>query len=195
MHPWCRCHFNPVVDDWDKWLDDYEQRHGENNNLDIPRGHSKLSDDEKYAINQYISSAAYKLNEKLRRNLPLTSEEEKIRIDLDSALAKMSSYEGNLTRSLLFNSDEELNSFLDTHQIGSIVEYREYISATYGDVYNPDAQIQIYVLNSRNGKDISAINPQEREVLYQRNSLFKVTEVKKVNNKFHIILEELNNFE
>ena len=28
MHPWCRCHFNPVVDDWDKWLDDYEQKHG-----------------------------------------------------------------------------------------------------------------------------------------------------------------------
>lgn len=29
MHPWCRCHFNPVVDDWDKWLDEYEQRHSE----------------------------------------------------------------------------------------------------------------------------------------------------------------------
>ena len=28
MHPWCRCHFNPVEDDWDKWLDDYEKRHG-----------------------------------------------------------------------------------------------------------------------------------------------------------------------
>lgn len=27
MHPWCRCHFNPAVDDWDEWLDDYEQRH------------------------------------------------------------------------------------------------------------------------------------------------------------------------
>lgn len=30
MHPWCRCHFNPVVDDWDKWLDDYEKRHSAN---------------------------------------------------------------------------------------------------------------------------------------------------------------------
>ena len=30
MHPWCRCHFNPVVDDWDKWLDEYEQRHTKN---------------------------------------------------------------------------------------------------------------------------------------------------------------------
>lgn len=28
MHPWCRCHINPIVDDWDKWIDDYEKRHG-----------------------------------------------------------------------------------------------------------------------------------------------------------------------
>lgn len=28
MHPWCRCHHNPVVDDWDKWIDDYEKQHG-----------------------------------------------------------------------------------------------------------------------------------------------------------------------
>lgn len=32
MHPWCRCHFNPVVDDWDQWLDDYEKRHGNTGN-------------------------------------------------------------------------------------------------------------------------------------------------------------------
>lgn len=32
MHPWCRCHHNPVVDDWDKWLDDYEKRHGNTGN-------------------------------------------------------------------------------------------------------------------------------------------------------------------
>ena len=30
MHPWCRCHHNPVVDDWEKWLDDYEKRHSAN---------------------------------------------------------------------------------------------------------------------------------------------------------------------
>lgn len=34
MHPWCRCHFNPVVDDWDKWLDNYEQKHTENKHSD-----------------------------------------------------------------------------------------------------------------------------------------------------------------
>lgn len=27
FHSWCRCTFEIVVDDWDKWLDDYEKKH------------------------------------------------------------------------------------------------------------------------------------------------------------------------
>lgn len=30
FHPWCRCTFEIVVDNWDKWLDDYVKRHGGN---------------------------------------------------------------------------------------------------------------------------------------------------------------------
>lgn len=28
LHTWCRCSFEIVVQDWDKWMDDYEKRHG-----------------------------------------------------------------------------------------------------------------------------------------------------------------------
>lgn len=192
MHPWCRCHFNPVVDDWDKWLDYYEKRHGVSTKPPIINGNSKLTDNEKYALNQYISSAAYTLNEKLRQNLPLTTEEEKIRINLDSALARMPSYEGDLTRSLLFNSDEELSGFLNIHTIGSIVEYREFISATYGKIYNTSGQIQMYIVGSKNGKNISAFNPQESEVLYQRNSRFLVLDIIKVSkDNYEIYIKEV----
>lgn len=27
LHPWCRCTFEIVVDDWNKWMDDYVKRH------------------------------------------------------------------------------------------------------------------------------------------------------------------------
>lgn len=27
FHPWCRCTFDIVVDDWDQWMDDYVERH------------------------------------------------------------------------------------------------------------------------------------------------------------------------
>ena len=195
MHPWCRCHINPIVDDWDKWIDDYEKRHGGTVKPPIAKNIYRLTDDEKYAINQYISSFAYTINEKLRRNIPLTSEEENIRINLDSALAKMPLYEGNLTRSLLFSNDETVTEFLRTYKVGSIIEYSEFISATYGSIYNPNGQVQIYILNSQNGKDISSFNPQETEVLYQRNSRFQVVTVEKQSGKFYITLEELSNFE
>ena len=32
FHPWCRCTFEIVVDDWDKWMDDYVRKHGGNPN-------------------------------------------------------------------------------------------------------------------------------------------------------------------
>lgn len=32
MHPMCRCTFEIVVDDWNKWLDDYEKKHSSNGN-------------------------------------------------------------------------------------------------------------------------------------------------------------------
>lgn len=28
LHPWCRCTFIIEVDDWDKWMEDYEKRYG-----------------------------------------------------------------------------------------------------------------------------------------------------------------------
>ncbi len=28
LHPWCRCTFTIEVGDWNKWMDDYERRHG-----------------------------------------------------------------------------------------------------------------------------------------------------------------------
>ncbi len=28
LHPWCRCTFTIEVDDWNKWMEDYEKRHG-----------------------------------------------------------------------------------------------------------------------------------------------------------------------
>lgn len=66
MHPWCRCHFNPVVDDWDKWLDDYEQKHGRN-------GENSLNNIvERDTINKkskYISRHNFPITEKSIKNI------------------------------------------------------------------------------------------------------------------------------
>lgn len=103
----------------------------------------------------------------------------------------MPSYEGDLTRSLLFSNDETVTEFLSTYKVGSIIEYSEFISATYGSIYNPNGQVQIYILNSKNGKDISLFNPQESEVLYPRNSRFLVIDIIKISqDNYEIYLKE-----
>lgn len=61
MHPWCRCHFNPVVDDWDKWLDDYEKRHSTNGEKILNNIYDRDT------INKYFKSTS-------KHDFPITEE-------------------------------------------------------------------------------------------------------------------------
>lgn len=149
-----------------------------------------LSDDEKYALNQYISSKSYILNEKLRQGLPLTDEENNLIMHLDSALDKMPKYQGNLTRSLLFDYEDDLKNFLKDYKAGNTIDYNEYLSTTFGKTYNPDGQVQIHIINSSKGRDISKFNSKEKEVLYQRNQKFEVIEIENQNKIINIYLGE-----
>lgn len=209
FHPWCRCTFEIVEPaDWDKWMDDYVKRHkgvdtstvkervktlkSVVNESDIVSDVRRLlTDDEKHAINQYISSEAYLLNEKLRRNLPLTSDEEKFTMNLDSALSKLPKYKGDLSRSVYFADDEQMKQFLKGYTVGDTIKYNEFLSTTCGNVYNPDARIQIYILDSKNGRDLTMFNQKEQEILYERNNSFNVLEVFVDNNITNIVLEEI----
>ena len=57
-----------------------------------------LSNDEQYAINQYISSESYKINEILRNNLKFDNAQENIIKHLDEALKKCNDYNGTIVR-------------------------------------------------------------------------------------------------
>lgn len=149
-----------------------------------------LTENEERAINNYISSDSYKINEKLRNKTKLSRADKKFCSNLDSALSKASRYEGNLTRSLQFYNDDELNKFIDRHQKGKTVNYSSYLSTTFAERYNDVSNVEIHILDSKNGADISIINSAESEVIYPRNSKFKVLKVEKENLVWHIFLKE-----
>lgn len=151
---------------------------------------SKLTYDEEYAINQYVSSTAYNLNEKLRNNLPLTADEEKIKINLNNALNKLPKYQGTVVRDLYFDDEEKLENFKKGYSVGDIKEFDEFISTTKAVSYNSDAQIRIIVNNCKNGRDLKGYNDDEQEVLYNLNSKFNVLNIFEKSNKTYIILEE-----
>ncbi|HGS9977722.1 TPA: minor capsid protein [Clostridioides difficile] len=150
----------------------------------------KLSDNEQLAINKYISSDSYKINEKLRRGLPLTSEDKNFISDLDSALDKMPNYKGNVNRSLYFFNEKEKIDFLNKHQIGKEIVYNEYISTSSKGEYNPSGQVELNII-STNGKDIRKYNPQEAEILFKRNSKFITTDNFEYDGKHYITMKEV----
>lgn len=123
--------------------------------------------------------------------MPLTNEEKTLILNLDEALEQMPTYQGDLTRSLYFMYDEDVEKFIKQYQIGDVKEYPEFLSTTFGAAYNEKAQVQISIVNSKRGRDISKYNSKEKEVLYQRNSKFVVGDIYKKNNVYHIILEEI----
>lgn len=151
---------------------------------------AKVNDTDKKAIFDYMGAKSYVVNDKLRRNIKLTPDETKFTIELDNALAKMPKYKGSLSRSLQFTSEDAVKDFLADYSIGGDVIYKEYLSTTKGEPYNPEGQVQIYIQDAASGCDISKFNSSENEVLYRRNQSFEVVNFKEVDGKYYILLVE-----
>lgn len=152
----------------------------------------EVNDTDVKAIFDYMSAKSYVVNDKLRRNVELTPEEERFTIELDNALVKMPKHEGTLTRSVHFTSQEALAAFLVGYKIGEPMTYKEYLSTTKGAEYNPEAQVLIYIEDAENGRDISEYNEAEQEVLYERNATFYVENVVMQDGKWYILMVEKN---
>ena len=149
-----------------------------------------LTEEEEYAMNSWVSSDFYPINEKLRRGIELTSGEKSAITNLDRALEKFPRYNGPVKRSLVISDPTELQRFVNMHAVGNTVSYNEYIAATCGKTYNPDAEVQIYIPQCKNGRDIRSFNTGEQEILYPRGSSFVVSELLQSDSVTKIILYE-----
>ena len=152
-----------------------------------------INDDDLKAINDYISAKSYIINEKLRNGDELLDDEQDFISDFDAVLKKLPKFSGDLQRSLYFNSNDDVMEFLNDYTKGAMITYKEYISTTKGETYNPDGQVQIYIENAQKGVDISSYNKDEHEVLYDRGSSFEVVNVVNTDDKYYILLKEREN--
>lgn len=121
----------------------------------------------------------------------MTDDEINIKINLDKALDKMQNYKGNLTRSVSFFDETQMDEFLKKFEVGKEIQFDEYISTTFGKLYNAEAQVQICIKNAEKGKDISSFNSDEKEVLYKRKSKFVTYKKEKRNGITYIYLKEV----
>lgn len=111
---------------------------------------------------------------------------------LDSALKKMPCYEGDLTRSLYFGNKQLAEEYIRNLKVGEVIISEGFMSTTCGnELYNPDGEIQIYIKNSKKGRDVSPFNSSEQEVLYERGFKFRVQYIVERDGKYSIGMEEL----
>lgn len=151
----------------------------------------EINNNEKYALNSYISSESYKINEALRNNTELSDEQKQTINNLDNALNKCKKYNGNVVRVLDIKDKKDLNKFIRKNQKGQEITFNEYLSFSNKSSYNEKANVIIYTV-SKSGKDIRKYNPEESEILYSRNSKFLVENVIKKEDTYYILWRDIN---
>lgn len=116
--------------------------------------------------------------------------EKKIVSDLRSALNKITDYTKEVTRSIIFYTNKELEDFIKDYKENKTITIKSFVSTTRAGIYNPEAQVQIFFKNVKHAKDISLFNFKEKEVLYSTDVEFDILNVKEIDGKYYIILSE-----
>lgn len=155
---------------------------------------SILTDEELYALNQYVSAPSYTINDALRTKEKLSPEEETMKKNLDSALQKMPRYKGNLVRTVDFSDFEDeaerIEKYVAQYEPKKIITLREYVSTSKAEGYQEEPKIVIYIRNATKGRDIGSVYAGEKEVLYERDTSFKILAKEKQKGIYYILLEE-----
>ena len=137
------------------------------------------------------------LNANIRKN-NLNKEQNTFIKNFDEILLKAPVYSGNkpLLRSIVLNNDK-VESFLENIKVGEELTDKSYMSTTYandvrGTFFNTDknqTSFLLKIIKNKSGRDISKFSSIkiEKEVLFPRDSKFKIIKIK--NNQ--ITLEEI----
>ena len=91
---------------------------------------------------------------------------------------------------MLIGDVDALGVFINRMRKGR-VSFAEYLSFSSKKGYNDEeANIKIYVSNSKKGRNMLHYGKYESEVLYERNAKFSVVDMQEVAGVWHILLEE-----
>ncbi len=156
---------------YEEWYETYIEKSPKSGIMKAEKAQQTLTDDEEWALNEYISSGSYKINAPLREGIELTQEQQELVRNLDSALEKMPVYTGTVYRSIS-SSAMDTQAFWLEHSEGEYITYPDYTSSST-EIYDETMDIQMEI-ESKTARDIRAYNEQEQEILFPRQSKFMV---------------------
>ncbi|MDO4561496.1 MAG: ADP-ribosyltransferase [bacterium] len=161
-------------------------------------GKGGKNNEEKRALNRYVSSESYKLNEKLCTRSPLTDEEERFVFSLDKALDKIPDYQGTVYRNFTLDivNVDEFDSFASLHSVGNSVAYDGYTSTSKDqEGYTIDGDkivsITMKVKAWERYQPFWLWCPEEQEVLLKRGTELKILKSRRDGNKIFFTMEEI----
>ena len=175
VHPNCRC----SIGAW--WKDETSY-----SNFD-----KVITDDDIQALNNYISSDSYRINEKLRLNIWDNDLQEKVH-NLDSALSKMPIYDGKepLQRDLFFMDYKETDKFIKKLSKSRFFVDKAYLSASKDHYGEGTEQVHMIIKHCKSARDVSKYNYNEQEVIFPRNTKFRIVKTYEQNGIMTVVMLE-----
>ena len=175
VHPNCRC----SIGAW--WKDE----------TSYSKYDKVITDDDIQALNNYISSDSYRINEKLRLNIWDNDLQEKVH-NLDSALSKMPIYDGKepLQRDLFFMDYEKMDKFIKELSKGRFFVDKAYLSASKDHYGEGTEQVHMIIKHCKSARDVSKYNYNEQEVIFPRNTKFRIVKTYEQNGIMTVVMLE-----
>lgn len=142
-----------------------------------------MTEVEKGAIKEYSGPTSYDLNEKLRNVAKLSQYEQELVDNIDKGLDKLPNYRKITYRQIGFDfqGEGEYNKFINQHKSDNFINYGQYISSSknYNDYEVVDKLKVEITIEGKTGKDIRLLAglKEENEVLFKRNTWFKIIKV------------------
>ena len=143
------------------------------------------------ALEQYLKSQSYKINEKLYSGIELNDDDKEYISNLDEALKRMPTYKGWVNRSVYVRDSYDvikvLSIFDNEQRIG---HWSSYISSSL-NIYDTSFKM-IMKIKSKTGRNLSTLNDEGGgEILFPRNTDFQLIDIKNKNGIIYVKLEEV----
>lgn len=143
------------------------------------------------ALEQYLKSQSYKINEKLYSGIELNDDDKEYISNLDEALKRMPTYKGWVNRSVYVRDSDDvikvLSIFDNEQRIG---HWSSYISSSL-NIYDTSFKM-IMKIKSKTGRNLSTLNDEGGgEILFPRNTDFQLIDIKNKNGIIYVKLEEV----
>lgn len=150
-----------------------------------------LGEEQYRALEQYLKSQSYKINEKLYSGIELNDDDKEYISNLDEALKRMPTYKGWVNRSVYVRDSDDvikvLSIFDNEQRIG---HWSSYISSSL-NIYDTGFKM-IIKIKSKTGRNLSTLNDEGGgEILFPRNTDFQLIDIKNKNGIIYVKLEEV----